>query len=242
MRDLIEARLKRSKRMTYKYAKNFTVLCTNRSSSATRDCGYPLGRIWRFTAEKDADLTDPENWEGGPGGFTDYTSIAAHAMAHYADLSRADRQETLDGKHLQVWLAEHEIGYCQLPNRDYQVLRRRDPFTEPERVVRTPLFPWSSTMVERHRSRRPLTEEDQEFLYEKANVAEGTVHGLPPDGRAVKGVFPALPAVIVCPQCSPAPRRSSDRCRQATPGATRNLVLPLAFDEQRGTWYAVRTD
>src|SRR4051794_34941612 len=122
MSDTLEhARLKESKRITSEYANYFTVHC-GRSISATRTCGGPLGRIWRFTAEKHADLTDPESWEGGPGSFTNYTSIAAHALPHYTDLSRVYREETLNGGHYQIWLAEHEVGYCRLPNGDYEVL------------------------------------------------------------------------------------------------------------------------
>jgi hypothetical protein len=237
---LVEARLKKSKRITWEHADSFTIHC-GRVSNATVDCGALLGRIWRFTATKDADLNDPENWEGGPTSFTDYTSIAAHALPRYVtNLSHVHRQETADGKRYQIWLAEHQIGYCRLPNGDFQVLPERDSVMESKRVVQVCTLPWSEAKVERSTGRRPISDEEQEYLYDKAGVGETAVLGLAPGGRVVIGDIPGLPAVITCPRCGRQPV-GSERCRGITKYATRNLVMPLEFDERSGRWYPVRT-
>src|SRR5215213_76414 len=217
-----------SKKRTLEYADYFTVLCGRRTGDSF-DCGGVLGRIWLYSARKGSDLSDPDNWTGARPNFTDWTSVALPALLELVtDWSHVHLEETPDGKRVQIWLAEHELGYCRLPNGDYQVLPRRSPLRESERLRRTkdPADRTRRGIIERPEGRRPLPQDHADLLRFRGGVRDGTPLGLGPGGRGTVGAIPTLPVVITCPKCSPVPRRD-DRCRQVTRGATRNLVQPL---------------
>jgi hypothetical protein len=238
----VEARLKKGRWLTDEEAQYIPVLCGRPARAEGQFCTGELGRIWQWTAHNGCDLTDPDNWSGGPGSFTDWTSIAAAASLELVtDWSNVHVGETTDGKRVRIWLAEHESGYCRLPSGDFQILRSRSPVGDSERLDRRadPIDPLGQRSIERPMGRRGGGEGLADLLRDKGGLRDGTPLGLAPGGRFVAGAVPGLPAVIHCPKCSQVPDRAR-RCRDDPPGATRNFVLPLAFDERRGIWYPVR--
>jgi hypothetical protein len=201
------------------------MLCGRTNGSGAFNCGGDLGRIWRYTARKDSDLSDPRAWSGAVLKAATWASVALPALLALADGRRCHVGETPDGKRYQVWLAEHKVGYRRLPDGKYEVLRERDPVLESQRVLRNRVWPddWGSDeVVERHVGRAPLPRNMAEVVRSYIGVADGTPFGLGMGGSGVVGEVPTIPSVIICPRCS-----------------TPNLVQARAFDERRGAWYTV---
>jgi hypothetical protein len=214
---IVDARIKKSRRTTFKDALYFDVLCGRQTVLDTYDCGGHLGRIWRLKARKDADLADPRSWSGGAPNFIDGVSISASALLDLAvDLRGCHVGETPDARHHQIWLAEHELGYRRLANGQYEVLPQRSPIRESERLSRT-AHPFGEGYIERPVGHKPLPKDLAELVRSRGGAGDGTPLGLAAGGQGVVGGIPPIPSVIICPKCG-----------------ARNQVLPLVFDERRG--------
>lgn len=213
----VEARFK--KRPTGgEHFDHFVISCNRQSPP----CEYPLGRVYSLTCLQREDPRNSESYVGYQGHANWAPGLAGIDLTlGMRNLDRATIIE-LPGSGwsppcYRIWVACHEIGYRERDDGDFELLTRKSPTRNP----------WRMAKNGRARGTKPLPSDLADALRDRIVVDDGEGAGLAPDGYGIVGANPALPAIIRCPKCS---------------GNTRNLILPLAFDERFGTWYTVRTE